>query len=156
MSLLTRSSLSSWGRKVLQRFFISRPYISQLPLGQPEDQLVIVSVTVAYLGSNRTENKKFWAQVFRVHDSLQTQPGCLGHAIRRQFLGNQAWTVTVWSDTGCLDHFVQGSIHRVAVQESREALQSAKFYRTSIPTSSLPFTWRDAEHLVAQSTLQRA
>lgn len=116
----------------------------------PDDPVIVV-VTQAKVGSNIARNLQFWRQVSRVYRSLETQPGLLGYSIRRQLLGDQAWTITAWSDAAALQAFVAGGVHRQAMNEGSPALTAMSFVRAEVRYRELPLSWAAAEHILAQS-----
>ena len=52
-------------------------------------------------------------------DSMEGQPGMIGHSIRRTIGGEKARTMTIWEDEASINAFVRGATHRTAVREKQ-------------------------------------
>ena len=105
---------------------------------------VYVGLTLAELKEDRELQAKFWYHVRKVEDSLETLPGFVGYSKRTRLFGNQAWTMTVWTDEESLDRFVQSEVHQTAIRESMEAIELASFARVALKREEIPISWEDA------------
>jgi heme-degrading monooxygenase HmoA len=72
----------------------------------------------------------------------------LGHKVRKQLLGNEAWTMTVWQNEESLNHFVRGDMHSNAIQNGLDAVAKARFVRFTIERSKIPLSWDEAEKMM--------
>ena len=119
-------------------------------VAEPAPETVIVVITHAVTGEDRARNRVFWRQVREVQASLPRQPGLVGYSIRRQLLGREAWTQTVWRDEASVRAFVQGAVHRQAMGEGSSALVSMAFARAERAAGQAPLPWAEAEALLAR------
>ncbi len=114
------------------------------------DDRVVVAITEAVLGGTRAQRSTFWDYVSQVEASLPGRPGFVGYALRREVIGNRAWTMTVWTDAESLDGFVQSDVHQAAIRTSMEALACASFARIDADRAEIPISWdRALESLAA-------
>ncbi len=113
-----------------------------------KNQTVMVGITHVVVGQNRKRTKTFWNHVKSVQGSLEEQPGFIGGAIRRELFGNEAWTMTVWTDEESLNGFVRSQVHRTAMTEGWPALKSARFARMEVSRDQIPLSWKQAEELL--------
>lgn len=86
----------------------------------------------------------FDAHLRKIVASLGDQPGLIGYSLRRQWLGNEVWTMTVWVDDASRERFVRGTRHRTAVAEAGGVLKSVRFRRFEHPAGEFPLTWDQA------------
>ncbi len=107
--------------------------------GDPDT--VVVAVTHATLGEDPDANATFWRYVSIVQDTLPTRPGLIGYGLRREILGGQAWTITVWTDEASLRDFVSSDAHRGAMRSGMSALTEARFARFEASRDDLPVAW---------------
>jgi heme-degrading monooxygenase HmoA len=114
----------------------------------PANTYVTVGITHVITGNDKAKNDIFWDHTMRVVDSLASHKGYLGHKIRRQFFGNEAWTMTVWEDEASLQNFVVGKRHQDAIKNGLDALVKARFVRFKITKSGIPISWDDAEKIM--------
>jgi quinol monooxygenase YgiN len=77
----------------------------------------------------------------RLLKSMQNQPRLIGYSARRQLLGNEAWTVSIWVDDAAMQAFVTSPEHRAAMKAGNPALKSARFRREWISSNELPLNW---------------
>lgn len=121
---------------------ISTPFRGMAPA---TDSAVLV-VTHAVLDPRTRAD--FDAQTRNVVDGLPLQPGLLGYSVRRELLGNQVWTITVWADEAARARFVASALHREAMAEGSAAITSIRVRRFALPEGSLPVRWRQALELL--------
>ena len=112
------------------------------------DQTVVVGLTHIVVGKDRNKAKAFWQQVMKVNAAMEVQPGYLGGAIRRQLLGKQGWTMSVWQDQASLDAFVDSALHQEAMRIGMPGLARSRFARVQIPLSEMPLSWARAEEIL--------
>ena len=113
---------------------------------------VIVSLTNAVLHDDGKLRDTFDRYVEQVVDSLEGREGLVGYSLRRQLLGNEAWTMTVWRDENSLRQFVNSGPHQAAIREAFPSLKSARFARVEVSRDEIPISWERAEQLLEQST----
>jgi heme-degrading monooxygenase HmoA len=114
----------------------------------PEDAKVMVGMTYVMTGNDSQKNDVFWDHTMRVVDSLPSNNGYLGHKIRKQVLGNEGWTMTVWEDEQSLQKFVEGQKHQDAIKNGLDALVTARFVRFEAVKSDIPISWDNAERIM--------
>ncbi|MFM9879951.1 MAG: antibiotic biosynthesis monooxygenase family protein [Burkholderiaceae bacterium] len=107
---------------------------------------VVMVVTHAVLDPNN--RAAFDAQTSRVLESLSGQPGLVGYSVRRQLLGNEVWTMTVWASEASRAEFVTSAAHRTAMVNGNSALQTIRLLRVELPQSAVPMAWADALQLL--------
>lgn len=100
---------------------------------------VVVAVTWATLDPERRAT--FDRYTGRLVNILQQQPGLLGYSLRRELLGNDVWTVTVWSSDEARRAFVYSALHQEAITETYAAVVKARFARYTAMPSELPPAW---------------
>lgn len=114
------------------------------------ETLVIVALTEVDLSGTYSVKSLFWERVTTVRNSLETNEGYLGGAIRREIFGSRAWTMTVWKDEKSLDNFVESREHERAMKEGGSAVRKAKFYRGKKKWKELPLPWDIVQHLIEE------
>ncbi|WP_291299070.1 antibiotic biosynthesis monooxygenase [Elioraea sp.] len=130
---------------------IATPYreVGQAPADASADA-ALVAITEARLGGDRASRAAFWDGVREVERSLPSQPGLLGYALRRELLGNTAWTMTVWDSEEALDRFVGASAHRSAMAAGDPAIASVRFARLTRARDAGPPPWPEALDALAR------
>ena len=134
---------------MLSAFTFGTPFQSSEALEKiPADAQVVVGITHVTTGDDSSRNEIFWDHTMRVVDSLPAHKGYLGHKIRKQLFGNEAWTMTVWKDEKALQNFISGEKHSDAIQNGLDAVVKARFVRLMISKSDVPMSWDDAEKMM--------
>jgi len=105
---------------------------------------VMVGLTHVVFHDDRTHRPAFWTHVDNVEDSLTEQPGFVGYSKRNQLFGNEAWTMTVWSDEQSMEDFVLSKDHRTAMRKGMDAIKESRFARFAVNTEQIPLTWEKA------------
>ena len=116
-----------------------------------EARVVAVGLTHAVLGDDSELRSKFWDYSGQVIDSLESQPGYIGHSLRFSISGREVWTMTVWSSEQALNDFVDSDIHMTAINEGVSALEEGSFARVLLPRSEVPLDWAEAQRLLEES-----
>ena len=70
--------------------------------------------------------------------------GLVGFALRKELLGHQAWTMSVWRDASAMSAWAASAMHREAVERTRDAIVELTTQRVVIPSAALPVSWDDA------------
>ena len=109
---------------------------------------VIVSLTMAEYKPGWKSRRVFWRNVGQVEKSLADRPGLVGYSMRRQIIGNQAWTMTVWEDESSLRDFVSSPAHQDAMRQALPILEDVAFARVELSANEIPMTWEQAEQLL--------
>ena len=102
---------------------------------------LIASVTYARIKDDGVSRRTFFANADAVEAALPQQPGFVGFSKRADLLGNEAWTLTVWRDRESLLAFVNGAVHRRAVQAAWDSFDDARFARLTIAAADMPLGW---------------
>ncbi|MGY8905571.1 MAG: antibiotic biosynthesis monooxygenase family protein [Burkholderiales bacterium] len=128
---------------------ISTPYprINKSPDEIANSNVVVV---VTHITVNGAERAEFDRQTRRVVASLSGQPGLVGYSVRREILGNQAWTLTVWDAEEARQNFVSSGVHREAIGQSAAAIAAVQFKRITMPRKQVPADWSAALKLLAE------
>lgn len=114
------------------------------------DQDVVVVLTNARV--HRALRGPFDAQTSKVVDSLPNQPGLVGYSVRRELLGDEVWTMTVWKSEADRARFVASNSHRTAMIEGSPALKSARFSRVLLPAKDIPISWDRAKQILDEQS----
>jgi heme-degrading monooxygenase HmoA len=102
---------------------------------------VMVGITNAQVdGATRAVFDRYTRETI---ESLPSNDGFIGYAVRSRILGNEVWTMTVWRDEAALDAFVRSPAHRAAIRRGLSPVVRAKFLRFEVPNSEVPPTWED-------------
>ena len=101
----------------------------------------IVAVTNAQLRDDWRLRSRFWDHVEKVEETLNGRPGFVGFSKRTELFGDQAWTMTVWTDEASLDAFVASAVHQTAIEQAMPSLTAARFARLEVGRSELPVSW---------------
>lgn len=112
---------------------------------------VVVALTHVVTGKNRKANRTFWSHVWAVVETLPEQPGLVAYSVRRELLGNEGWTMTIWQDHASVAQFVASAPHQQAMREGLPALTAVTFARLDVPADDIPMPWKRAEALLAAS-----
>jgi heme-degrading monooxygenase HmoA len=130
---------------------IATPYRPAAPAeGSGAGEAVVIALTEATLRPDRAARAAFWDGVRRVERDLPNQQGLLGHALRRELLGNRAWTMTVWESQEALDRFVTSPVHRAAIRAGDPALAGQRFATVTRPRTAGPLSWTEALDVLAR------
>jgi len=135
---------------------ISTPFRSSELLSNTANKMVIVGITHVTLNENNEGRRAFWTQTSNVVNSLEGQTGYLGHRVRRDLLGDEGWTMTVWENESALQGFVRSPEHIQAIRKGVIGVKEARFVNVSLPIESLPISWEDAEIIMDEKGRTRA
>lgn len=104
----------------------------------------IVSVTEAVVKPDAASREVFWRNVWAVEQTLAAQSGLIGYSVRREPLGDTAWTMTLWADEVSLVSFMYGGRHKTAMSEANDATASMRFARFTRACDLGPPSWDEA------------
>jgi len=113
---------------------------------QGAEQVVLVLTRAVVDAARRSE---FDRQNNRVLASMGNQPGLIGYAARRQLIGDQGWTMSVWADDEARAAFVHSPTHREAIAKSLPALRVVELKRLTVSRKDLPADWDAVLHMLA-------
>lgn len=102
-------------------------------------ETVVVALTWATLDPQR--RAAFDRYTSRLVETLPRQPGLLGYSVRRELLGNEVWTMTVWSGDEARRNYVYSPLHQEAITETYGVIRQARFARYVTTAAELPPTW---------------
>lgn len=111
----------------------------------------VVALTEATLGPDGAARAAFWEGVWTVERTLKDQPGLIGYSVRRELLGNRAWTMTMWQSEADLDRFVLSPAHRAAMASGRAALADTRFAQLERRSGDGPPSWAEALDALART-----
>ena len=79
----------------------------------------------------------------RLLKSMHNSPGLIGYSGRKQILGDEAWTVSIWADEDSMKKFIRSPEHEAAIDAGMPALKTVRFRREWISAKQLPLTWTE-------------
>jgi hypothetical protein len=77
-------------------------------------------------------------------------PGLLMYSIRREVLGEQAWTMTAWRTAADRRAFVASRLHGRALTAGTRAVREMRSLQLELPIHELPMDWSKALQLLAE------
>jgi len=111
-----------------------------------------VTVVITHAVVDRARRGPFDDYTRRLVAALDTgtYAGLVGFSVRKELLGDEVWTVTVWSDPDAMRRFASSSLHREAMRRAGDAIVSVRVRHVQAPASEMPWSWtRILEHLEA-------
>ncbi|MEM9487756.1 MAG: antibiotic biosynthesis monooxygenase family protein [Myxococcota bacterium] len=117
----------------------SGPGLSALSDSDTAPDTVIVALTHAVVDT--AIRGDFDDHTMRVAEALDGFDGFIGYSIRKELLGDEAWTMTVWADRDALDRFVESPIHQRAIAAGESALRQARFHTFEVAATEIPLSW---------------
>lgn len=115
----------------------SGPGAESLGLGAEDSVLVVVT----HAGLHRSRRRSFDRHTRRIMRTMEGYDGFVGYSVRKEILGDEVWTLTVWRDEAALGGFMAREPHRRAMRESSHAIRWLRSTRFHIPSGELPLTW---------------
>ena len=122
------------------------PRLAPAQAERGDDVVVLVLTRVVVDPERRSE---FDRQNSRVMASMGSHPGLIGYTARRELLGDQGWTLSVWANDEARAAFVRSHVHREAIANSLPALRGAEFKRLTVARKDLPANWDQALRLLS-------
>jgi heme-degrading monooxygenase HmoA len=129
---------------------VSTPYpkLSVTDAAQPDDKVVLVITKIVL--KTESDRSEFDRQTNRLIDTMSTHPGLIGFSARKELLGHQAWTLSVWKSDADRVNFVNSGLHQTAIKQSSSAIGTAEFKRLLMARKELPNNWNKALDILAE------
>jgi heme-degrading monooxygenase HmoA len=128
---------------------IASPYRSVSDSPALPGETPVVALTHAVL--DPATRRGFDQQTEAIYNVLGQQPGIVGYAVRRQFFGNEVWTMTTWRDEASRARFVSSQLHRDGIAAGDKAVRQGRFVRIEVPVGDTPMPWSRALSLLESS-----
>lgn len=127
---------------------ISTPWPSLRPAGvEQANEIVVLVLTRVVLDTS--QRREFDRQNSLVLASMDSHPGLLGYAARKQIFGDQGWTMSVWANDEARVAFVRSAVHREAIANSLPALRGVELKRLTVARKNLPIHWDQVLRMLA-------
>lgn len=107
---------------------------------------VVVAVTHAVSAPGR--RRDFSRRTASVMGAIESQPGLIGWSVRKQIFGNEAWTLSVWTDESSLAAFVRSPAHLDAMRA--DTLADFTTVRIDVPREAIPIGWPRALEILEE------
>lgn len=128
------------------------PYVAPREPGDGDDDVLRMSLTHAVIdGRNRRDFDRYTR---RIVDVLPSQPGLVSFSVRRELIGDQVWTITVWDSDESRDRFFASGLHRDAMAAAGAAIVNVRTRRLDVRRGNLPVAWADALELLGDPAWQ--
>lgn len=98
-------------------------------------------VAATHLVVDPDARAEFEAQVGRVLDVLEASDGYVGRSLRRQTVGDEYWTLTVWESEDAMYAFVGSDVHVEAMSRAAEFGRAGEVVRWEAPAARIPPSW---------------
>jgi quinol monooxygenase YgiN len=106
-----------------------------------DEQLVLV---ISRIIIDTKQRQEFDKQTGMVIKSMPSHEGMLGFSARRQIFGDEAWTLSVWTNADAMQKFVRSTVHTEAMNKSQPAIVTTEFKRLLVKPSDIPRNWSEA------------
>lgn len=113
-------------------------------------EMYLVVVTFTQYKTDSINEDKFHELTNNIVDNIESAEGLYGYSIRKDFLGNTAWTYTIWENSDAMNRFKVSEFHIEAMKSASTVLEEAKFARTFISPDELNYSWDAALELLEQ------
>lgn len=130
---------------------IASPYRSVSDNPALPGETRVVALTHAVL--DPATRRDFDQQTEAIFNVLGQQPGIVGYSVRRQFFGNEVWTMTTWRDEASRARFVSSQLHRDGIAAGGKAVRLGRFVRIEVPADETPMPWSRALMLLESSAV---
>ena len=139
---MRRIALITLAAALLSGCAISTPFRRVTPPDVALPSTMAVSVTYASVRADRRADFDDYTR--RVLATLPGQPGLIGWSVRRQIIGHEVWTMTVWQDEASRARFVDSPAHRAAIASALPMVERVRFARLQLGPGDLPLGWPQA------------
>lgn len=109
-------------------------------------ETVFMSLTHGVL--DRSTRKAFDSYIEKVVEDLPNHAGLVGLSVRKELLGDEVWTMTVWADRQSFRDYVRSPVHQAAMDAGAPAVEEFRSALIEVPANSIPVGWRDALDLL--------
>jgi quinol monooxygenase YgiN len=125
----------------------SFPNTKQLSTRNGKSTVVLVLTKIEI---DTKQRKAFDQHTRRVIRHMSKQPGLLGFSARRELIGPNGWTISIWKDDASRAQFMRTAVHREAIKASLPAIIRVTSKRIDVAPQELPKNWREAIALMDQ------
>ncbi len=101
----------------------------------------VIAVITHVVVDPQKDRAAFDDHTLRVANNMAGEPGLIGYSVRKELLGNEAWTVSIWVDEASISRFVSTPRHRTAMREGSSAMAAVRFRRFKVAATELPLNW---------------
>lgn len=122
--------------------------------GQGPDDVLQVSLTHAVLDPKL--RGPFDAQVRSLLAAMPDQPGLVLFSARREWFGDQVWTMTAWESEAARSRFFASPRHSEAMRVGGPAIVHVRTKRVELRRGELPLTWPQALALLGDAGWTRS
>lgn len=130
---------------------VARPFSGPAVDAGAPDASVTTSVTmvITHAVVDRARRGPFDDYTRRLVAALDAgrYEGLVGFSVRKELLGDEVWTVTVWSDLQAMQRFAGSELHRDAMRRAGDALRSVEVRHVQASRAEIPWSW---ERVLAQ------
>ena len=102
------------------------------------------------------KRKPFDESISKVEEAMLQAPGLLGHSFRIEPFGDEAWTMSAWSDRDSLYRFVFGPVHRQAMTDAAESAAEFVTVTREVPRNSLPISWATLDKWIEEEQTKQS
>lgn len=128
---------------------LARPFVA--PPGAPvPDAPVTVVVTHAVLDNERRDVFDDYTRRLIARLDAGDYAGLVGYSVRQEPLGDEVWTLTVWTDADAMRRFARSGPHREAMRKADSAILELNTRVFELPPDALPPSWDMALQRLAE------
>lgn len=110
--------------------------------GDRPDDALSLSLTHARLDpARRAAFDRYTREIVAL---LPEQPGLISSSVRRELLGDEVWTFTVWRSDEDRTRFFRSGLHARAIASASDAIVRLRTRRVELRRSDLPLNWSRA------------
>lgn len=142
---------SPWIPRILLRIAVHSP-VRLLPGSRDmtPSAPVVVSLTHAHIYTDK--RRAFESATLALFRQMGGAEGLLMYSIRRELLGDQAWTMTAWRTDESRDRFIASEMHSRALLSARDSISSMRSRRIVLTVHDLPLRWTTALRFLGQES----
>jgi heme-degrading monooxygenase HmoA len=100
-----------------------------------------VCVSIAHVLVDSAHRRGFERATRELLQQLPQTPGLLMHSVRRELLGNEAWTLTAWRSDADRRAFTASAEHGRAMASAGRAIAKMRTRQFVVPAADLPLGW---------------
>lgn len=140
-----------WIPRILLRAAVHSP-VRLLPAASQLASSALVALSLTHARIHPDQRGAFERATLALFRQLSVADGLLMYSIRRELLGDQAWTMTAWTTDAHRARFLASEMHANALLSARESIRSMRSLRHAVPVSDLPLRWGKVLRLLANET----